>query len=168
MEEIRKIESRLWDYLDGIALPDEQKEIEKLISENSTWRQLYQELQDVHQSMLSSELEQPSLRFTKKVMENIALVHIAPATKKYINSKIIWSIAFFFIVLIFGTIIYSFVQIDWSSSTNSSTGMDISKIDFSRIYNANFVTVFMMANVFLGLMFLDHLLTIRKKKLNNQ
>ncbi|HVG41975.1 MAG TPA: hypothetical protein VM888_10235, partial [Chitinophagaceae bacterium] len=83
MEEIQKIESRLWDYLDGISLPDEQKEIEKLILENSTWRQLYQELQDVHQSMLSSELEQPSLRFTKKVMENIALVHIAPATKKY-------------------------------------------------------------------------------------
>jgi hypothetical protein len=46
--------------------------IETLIQENKEWRALYHELLQVHQALTGTELEQPSLRFTKNVMEEIA------------------------------------------------------------------------------------------------
>ena len=70
------------------------------------WKNKYHELLDVHQLMKTSGLEQPSMRFTKNVLEEIAKLHIAPATKNYINNKIIWGIGAFFITLIAGFIVY--------------------------------------------------------------
>lgn len=62
------MEARLWVYMDGLS--DEASFIEKLIADNEEWRAKYAELQEVHQLMKASELEQPSLRFTKNIMED--------------------------------------------------------------------------------------------------
>src|SRR5690349_8004057 len=84
------MEARLWAYIDGLS--EEASLIEKLVAENREWKEKYAELLDVHQLMGATELEEPSLRFTKNVMEEIARYQIAPATKEYINKKIIWGI----------------------------------------------------------------------------
>jgi len=81
-------EQRLWDYIDGISSPSEKTVIEQLLEANAEWRAKYHELLDVHQLMQSSELEQPSMRFTKNVMDEIARLQIAPATSSYINKNI--------------------------------------------------------------------------------
>ncbi|MBD0332200.1 MAG: hypothetical protein ICV66_06055 [Chitinophagaceae bacterium] len=161
------IESRLWEYIDGIS--PEAATIEKLIAENAEWRQKYQELLELHQLISASELEQPSLRFTKNVMEQIAKYHIAPATKNYINNRIIWGIAAFFILVIAGFIIYAIAQINWSAGTSTNvSGIDFSKVDYSRIFSNTFVNIFMMMNVVLGLMLLDRYLSNKKKQLQKE
>jgi hypothetical protein len=71
-----------------------------LLQNNLEWKNKYHELMEIHQLMNAAELEHPSMRFTKNVMEKIAQYHIAPATKNYINKKIIWGIAGFFFTLI--------------------------------------------------------------------
>lgn len=159
------IETRLWDYIDGIS--EEPSVIEKLIAENVDWRAKYEELLEVHSLVNTAELEQPSLRFTKNVMEEIAKLQIAPAAKKYINTKIIWGIAAFFVTVIVGFVVYGFSQVNWSSagSSRSPIGIDISKVDYSVLFNNSYVNIFMMMNVILGLMLLDRYLNMKRKKL---
>lgn len=163
-----EMEKQLWDYIDGLATAGERSAIEQLIQSNLDWKNKYQELLEAHQLMQSTELEQPSMRFTKNVMEEIAKYKIAPATKTYINKKIIWSIGAFFILMIVGFLIYGFGQIDWTADSGTDKYFDLSKIDFSIFFNNTYINVFMMLNVVLGLMFLDRYLANKRKKYSEQ
>ncbi len=168
MEENKNIEERLWEYIDGISSIEEISSIEKLLETNQQWKQKYQELLEIHQLVQSSTLEEPSLRFTKNVMEEIAKYQIAPATKSYINNKIIWGIGVFFVAMIIGFLIYGFGQVDWNAKGDNNLPVDISKFDFSKFFNNTYVNVFMMINVILGLMLLDRYLESRKRKIQKE
>src|SRR6478672_10864044 len=144
MEHFEEMEMKLWEYIDGVSIPSEKSNIEKLIAENAEWRSKYQELVEVHQLMQATELEEPSLRFTKNVMEEIAKFHVAPAAKKYLNNKVIWGIGIFFIVTILGFVVYGISQVNWheASDSKSTLGIDMDKIDFGRMFNSTFVNIF--------------------------
>ena len=160
----QNIEDRLWDYIDGHSSNEERTVIDKLLESNAAWRDKYNELLEVHHLLNSSELEGPSLRFAKNVMEGIAKYHIAPATKTYINKKIIWGIGGFFIAMIIGFLIYGFGQINWSTPGDSKLTIDLDKIDFNRFFNNTYMNIFMMINVVLALVLLDRYLSNRKNK----
>ncbi|MBN8879919.1 MAG: hypothetical protein J0I32_20410 [Sphingobacteriales bacterium] len=160
------IEERLWEYIDGMATPEERTVIDQLIEADAEWRAKYGELLETHQMMQASELEEPSMRFTKNVMEEIALLQIAPAAKTYINKKIIWGIAIFFITMIVGFLIYGIGQVQWSSGSSSSSPIpiDLSNIDFSKMFNNTYINIFMMMNMILGLFLFDRYLANKRKK----
>ena len=168
MNQQQHIEEQLWSYIDGFSSGEERSAIEKLLQSNVEWKKKYQELLDAHQLIKSAELEQPSMRFTKNVMEQIAKYQIAPATKTYINKKIIWSIGAFFITMIVGFLIYGFGQINWNVSGDTKLPVDLSKIDYSKIFNNSYVNIFMMINVLLGLVLLDRVLANKRKKFQRQ
>jgi hypothetical protein len=158
-----EMEARLWAYIDGLS--EEESFIKQLIAENAEWRAKYHELLEFNQLLHSTELEQPSLRFTKNVMEEISRVHIAPATREYINKKIIWGIAAFFITVIVGFLVYGFSQVDWSSEGSGSLiDINFTEVDYSKMFNNTFVNIFLVANVVLGLMLLDRYLASKKKQ----
>jgi len=167
MDSLDEMEIKLWEYIDGFSNDEERSVIEKLIAENAEWKAKYHELLEVHQSLNLVELEQPSLRFTRNVMEEIAKYQIAPATKTYINSKIVWGIGIFFITMIVGFLIYGFAQIDWSaaSQTKNPLGIDLAKVDYSQMFNNNLMNGIMMLNVILGLFLFDRYLSNKNKKL---
>jgi hypothetical protein len=161
------IEARLWEYIDGFSNDAEKSAIEKLLAENAEWKAKYHALLEVHQSLNLVELEGPSLRFTKNVMEEIAKYQIAPATKTYINSKIIWGIGVFFITMIVGFLIYGFAQVDWTiaGDTKNPIGFDLTKVDYSQMFNSTLMNGIMMLNVILGLFLFDRFLSNKNKKL---
>ncbi len=161
------MEDRLWEYIDGLSSHEEKSAIEKLLETNQQWKEKYHELFDLHQLVQSSALEEPSLRFTKNVMEEIAKYQIAPATKTYINNRIIWGIGAFLVVLLIGFLIYGFGQMDWNAS-DSSLPIDLSKIDYSKFFSNTYVNVFMMINVVLGLVLLDRYLESKKKNIQKE
>jgi preprotein translocase subunit Sss1 len=169
MEHFEEMEMKLWEYIDGLSIPSDKSAIEKLIAENTEWRNKYQELMEAHQLMQSTELEEPSLRFTKNVMEEIAKFHVAPAAKKYLNNKVIWGIGIFFIVTILGFVIYGVAQVNWHEASNSKStlGIDMDKLDFGRMFNNTFVNIFVMLNIVLALMFLDRYLSNKRKEYMN-
>ena len=101
-------------------------------------------------------------------MEEIARSQIAPATKNYINKKIIWGIAAFFIILIGGFLVYGFGQVNWSETGNTNLPIELDKVDYSRFFNNNVVNVFMMINVVLGLFLLDRFLANRRKSMHKE
>ena len=164
------MEDRLWDYIDGSGNAAEKSFVENLIATQEVWRKKYHELLDVHQLMNTSlELDEPSMRFSQNVMEEITKYQIAPATKTYINKKIIYGIGIFFLVMIVGMLGYGLGQVNWSTATGSG-GPDnlsntINKIDYSKFYNNNFTTVFMIINVVIGLMLLDMYLGKKRKQI---
>lgn len=162
------IEERLWDYIDGRATVEEKTIIEQLIASNAEWRDKYGELLEVQQLLQSSEMEAPSMRFTKNVMEEITKLHIAPATKTYINKNIIRGLAIFFITLIVGFLVYGFGQVDWTVQGDSKLPVDLAKVDYSRIFNNDWVNAFMMINVILGLFLLDRYFANKRKQFREE
>jgi len=153
---------RLWDYIDGNSSAEEINIIEKLLSDDEEWKEAYKEILSMQQMLTSSELEQPSLRFTKNVMDKISDYNLTPAAN-YINKKIIWAIGISFIILIGSFLIYAFTQINWSAPSGSNLYFDFKSIDLSRFFS-NYINLFLMANVVLGLMLLDRFLASRKNQ----
>jgi hypothetical protein len=163
------IEERLWDYIDGTCNAEEKTFIEELIATNAAWKAKYKELLEVNQLMGDIDLEEPSMRFTQNVMEEIGKLQIAPAAQSYINKRVIWGIGTFFLLSILGFLIYGFGQIDWSSASgDSKLSIDFSKIDFSVFFNNTYTNAFLMLNVVLGLVMLDMYLGRKKKQLRDK
>ena len=163
----QQMEERLWSYIDGASAAEERSAIEKLLESNVEWRSKYQELLDVHQLLNQSELEEPSMRFTLNVMEEIGRLQIAPATRNYINNKIIYGIGAFFVTMLVGFLVYGFAQIDWSASGSTTLPVDLGKVNYNVFFNNTYVNIFMMMNVVLGLVLLDRYLANKKQKLTN-
>jgi hypothetical protein len=162
----QNMDERLWEYIDGACPAEEKLFIEQLITDNREWKAKYDELLELHALLENHlELDEPSMRFTQNVMEEIGKHYIAPAAKSYINKRVVWGIAAFFILSILGFLIYGFAQINWSQSTGNSfiDKIDYSKLDYSKILNSTSATIFMMINVVLGLVWLDMYLGRKKK-----
>ena len=167
------MEESLWNFIDGTISSSEKIVVEKLLQTDADWKAKYGELLQVNELLQSSELEAPSLRFSKNVMEQVSKLHIAPATKSYINKKVIWGIGLFFVTMIVGFLIYGIGQIDFSSGEEVSWSKNISKIDFSKIdytkfFNNTWVNAFMMINVILGLVLLDSYFTNKRKEFRKE
>lgn len=163
------IEETLWNYIDGTMSEQELDFVEELIRTNQEWRLKYAELMDVHQLMQdNADLEQPSMRFTQNVMEEISRLYIAPATRNYINKNVIWGIALFFLTTIFGLLIYGLGQIDWSQpASGTMPDMQVPLVDWTKMFSGTYVNVFVMVNIVLGLMLLDMYLTKKKEAMKH-
>lgn len=163
------MEDRLWDFIDGTASAEEKAAVEKLLAADPVWKAKYEELLGVHQEMQQHlELEHPPLRFTQNVMEEIARSQIAPAASKYINKKIIRSIAAFFIITITAFFIYGLTQLDWTASESNSNFnipvVDASKLNVTEYFNSTTISIFLVVIVVLGLRFLDLYLSKKRRK----
>src|SRR5690606_8169922 len=115
MSTAQNIEMRLWDYIDGRLPEDESLKVSELIHNNPEWKELYEQLLEVQVMLQADQLEEPSMRFQKNVMEEIVRAKIAPASSSYINKSLIRGLALFFICSIVAILIYGIAQIDFSS-----------------------------------------------------
>jgi anti-sigma factor RsiW len=177
----RQMEERLWDYIDGFCSDAERNAIGDLIAADPEWQDKYRELLEWQAAMGATELDAPSLRFTRNVMEEIARHRVAPATTSYFNRRIIGGIAAFFLLAILGTLVFSLVQLGGSgaraglhhdqnnlpalgdASSMARAWQDrLDRIDWSRIFTSGYVNIFIMVSVVMGLMLLDMYLTRRK------
>lgn len=157
------MEERLWNYIDGVSEAGEKSAIETLLQSNIEWQSKYKELLDVHGLLKQSELEEPSMRFTMNVMEEIARLQITPATRSYLNNKIIYGIGVFFVTMMAGFLVYGFAQVDWTAGSQTNIPVDLTKVNFNVFFNNTYVNIFMMINVMLGLVLLDRYLAAKKR-----
>ena len=104
------------------------------------------------------ETEQPSMRFTKNVMDAIDGLHVAPPVKLYVNPWIVKGIPALFIVTILILTAYIFTTADKVSYT-SSTG-------YLSTVNSKGLTFMLFINVLLLLVFIERLLN-GKSRLNS-
>jgi hypothetical protein len=168
MKSQQTMEERLWEYIDGRGPATDRNVVEELIASSQEWRNKYQELLEVHKLLQASEIEAPSLRFTKNVMEEISRLQIAPATRSYINRRIVWGIGLFFITMVIGFLVYGFGQMNWTTTGEDLVTENIQKINLGNFFNNTWVNVFMMINVVLGLILLDNFLSNKKKQFKSR
>ena len=172
------MEDQLWDYIDGLSNPAERSIIDELLATNQEWREKYRELLNVHQLLDASELDAPSMRFIRNVMEEIARHHVAPATRSYINKNVIRGIGAFFLTLILGFTAYILAQFKWIGhqgshhdslspsilTNNPSLGLDkLNSVDVSKAFNGTYISLFMLISVIMGFILLDMYLQRRKR-----
>ena len=160
-----EIEKELWEYIDGTCNEADMQRISILIATDSVWMQEYNELAILHASVPKDlELDQPSMRFTKNVMDKVAAEHLAPATKKYINKGIIRGIAAVFVIMISIALGYAFATANLNAD-NSGSLLKIGKTNIGNIFNGPAVNWIIYANIVLILLFADTLL--RRKRGHN-
>ena len=167
MNSQQSIEQRLWEYIDGTSTIYESSAIEKLVAENEEWKNLYEEMLEIKQMLQASELEQPSMRFTKNVMEKISF-HTNTVVANYINKKIIWAIGLFCMILISCLLIYAFSLVKWDWKSGSAINFYFEKVEVSKFFNSTYGYTFMMINVVLGLVLVDKFLARRRDEFGKE
>ncbi|MGI4020682.1 MAG: hypothetical protein ACRYFA_04190 [Janthinobacterium lividum] len=149
------IEEQLWNYIDGFCTEEEQKTISKRIENDENYRKIYAELLALQESITGVDLEEPSMGFTFKVLENIRTEHARIPLKTHINNNIIWGIAAFFIGSILLLLAYVFANVNWAAS-NPIQLPEINLPAASSYLNSAVIKGFLFFDVILGLLFLDH------------
>ena len=152
---MNQMEEQLWDYIDGFCTEEERKTIELLIATDATYSRKYAELMAFEENMPALALEEPSMGFTFKVMENIRAEHARVPLKTHIDTNIIRIIAAFFICTILVLLGFVFVNIDWSAPVQTHLP-EIKIPPVANYLNPVVIKGFLFFDVVLGLFFLDH------------
>ncbi len=161
----QNMEERLWNFIDGHINEAERITIQELLKVNAIWKNKYAELLIINHSLHHAELEEPSMRFSSNVMDAIYKTQLSPVSKKYINTKIIGFIGFFFLTIIAVLLIYGFGQVEWNSSDSGGYNIpfEFPKIEYGFLSNNIIKQFFIISLVVLALMLFDNYLSSKKK-----
>jgi hypothetical protein len=157
---MNSIEEKLWSYIDGTCTADERAAIDLLLVENDAYQQTYLELLALNREIAGMELEEPSMAFTYKVMENIRTEHARQPLKTRINNNIIKVIGGFFIVTITAMLVMVLTSINWSAAGQVSVPT-VKMPDFAGIADSGLFKGFMFFDVVLLLFVVDGFLRKR-------
>jgi hypothetical protein len=156
------IEEELWNYIDGFCGPDEKLAIEAKIATDLSYQRVYQDLLAVHHQLGQLDLDEPSMSFTRNVMEQVALEARPVVLQTKIDHRIVYTIGSLFILSILGIFGYAISLSDW----NFSFAMPTVNLDTSKLFTPLTIQIFVFVDVTLLLIYLDSLL--RKGKLRAQ
>lgn len=156
------IEEQLWNYIDGNCTAVEKAEIEAKLAIDLRYQEVYEDLLAVNNELKQLDFEEPSLSFTRNVMEKVNQELRPVALKTKIDHRIIYTIAGFFIASILSIFAYAIVISDVNFS------FEMPKINFNtdKIINPVTIQLFVFIDVALALVYLDSYL--RKGKIKAQ
>ena len=154
---MKNIEEKIWDSVAGISSAKEEKELKALLAHHTAYQKLHNEIKQLHASLKMLDLEEPSMAFQRKVINQIEALP-TPASIPLVDKRIIRGIAAFFLLsisLLLSVLIY---QTDWNSG-----GMNwkMPEMNWNFELNRRLVDGFIFLDLILGLYFLDEFL--RKK-----
>jgi len=164
------IELQLWEYIDGQCNPADNERIAGLIATDRLWSEHYSELLALHNGIAAfAETEEPSMRFTKNVMEAVAATGMARPTRMYINRNIIRLVAacfgLLFVVVIGMVVIYA--PESGSKVFTFHQAMPEIKTMIPSINTYKYMSYLVWLCVPLGWILLDSLLKKKKLRISN-
>ncbi|RLJ73475.1 anti-sigma factor family protein [Pedobacter alluvionis] len=153
------IEQQLWDYIDGNLDESLKKAIEEKIALNADVKSQYEDLLKLNLVFDGLDLDEPSMSFTRNVMESVAMVPAPVAMKTKVDKKIIYGIGGFFVISLLALLGYVFYNVN----------LEMPKFDLKVNLDFNLekyitpaaIYAFLFADLVIGLIFLDQFL--RKK-----
>jgi hypothetical protein len=165
-----QIEQHIWDYIDGLCTPEEKSMVEKLLQTDPEWNKVYLELRDFNTLVAATDfIDEPSMRFNRNVMEEVAKYKVAPPTSSYVNKKIIYGVAGFLLFTIVAAVVYGISLVDFSQPSSSSIVPDVNlekyQFNWSQYLNSPIMYVFVFMDVIAGLLLLDRYLRRKNEKL---
>ena len=78
---MKSIDEEIWDYIDGTISESQKADIEAKIAGNPDYKAVYNDLIEINRMMHATEFEEPSMSFTRNVMEQVKL-ELAPVALK--------------------------------------------------------------------------------------
>lgn len=160
---MKDIDAEIWDYIDGTISENQKATIKAKIASNPDYKRVYDELMEINGMMHATTLEEPSMSFTRNVMEQVKLEMPPVALKTKVDPKIIYGIAAFFVLSILSIFIYAIA--------NSSARMQDFKLpSFKMALNVGqFITpasirIFLFIDVVIALICLDSFLRSKKTR----
>jgi hypothetical protein len=160
------IEKRIWDYLDGTDTAEQRELTGQLIKSDPLYRQVYNECNSFNSLVSAIDQEEPSMGFSRNVMERINLEPAHASFKSLIDRRIIFGIAGFFLFTITALLVVLFYQIDWTQTTGFKTPeFTMPAIDPAKYLNSTFINTFFFVDIIIGLYLLDGFL---RKKLKSK
>jgi hypothetical protein len=162
----QEMEKLLWEFIDGHSSDTEKTIIARHLADNPAWRDKYDELMLIHKMLHQEELEMPSLRFTKNVMEQISQPQVSTAAKTYINKQVIRGIFAFFLIMIGGLFIYIIGQTHWNSQPTGNLlpafSENVNDLKWTKLLTGTYVNIFIGITAMLGLIVMDKYLQTKK------
>lgn len=156
------IEQRIWDYLDGTDTPQQRELTEQLIIADPIYQQIYEECKSFNSLVYSAEQDEPSMGFTRNVMERINLEPAPASFKSLIDKRIIFGIAAFFLFTITALLGVLFYQIDWTQATEFKLPeLTMPTFDSSKYLSSTYINIFFFIDIIIGLYLFDGFLRKR-------
>ena len=156
------MEQHIWDYLDGTCNQQEKEKIAHLIETDQAYRSLYAELKALHGDLANIELEEPSMSFTRNVMDRVAVTPAPGSIRSLVDKRIIYSIAAFFVLSLLVILAITVDLIDWSQPASTALpDYEIPKVNYLSFLDGTLFRIFLFADLILGLYFLDSLMRKR-------
>lgn len=156
------IEQRIWDYLDGTGTLQERELTERLIKTDPVYQQVYQECKSFNSLVSAADLDEPSMGFTRNVMERINLEPVPASFKSLIDKRIIFGIAAFFLFTITALLGVLFYQIDWSQTAGfKMPELTLPTFDSSKYLSSTYINIFLFVDIIFGLYLFDGFLRKR-------
>jgi len=153
------IEQQLWDYIDGNLDANQAKIIQEKIDNDADINLQYEELLSLNLAFQELDLEEPSMSFTRNVMDSVKLEPAPIALKTKVNTNIIYGIGGFFVASILALVGYVLYHSKLQfSNFNSRINLNI---DWNTLISPMAIYGFLFIDLVIGLVFLDYLL--RKK-----
>jgi len=161
---MKTMEEEIWAYIDDACTPAEKLEIEAKMVSDPGYHQLYTELMQVHLMISAEEFEEPSMSFTRNVMEQVQLEIPPVALKTKVDNRIIYSIAAFFTLSILAVFVYALANSNYSMSAFKLPEINMSLAMSATATNLS-VKAFLFLDAALALVYFDRFL---RKKLSSK
>jgi len=159
---MKSIDEQIWDYIDNTCSQEEKLIVAAKIASDETYSTVYAELLQIHQLLDTEQLDEPSMSFTRNVMDLVEL-EIAPVSlKTKVDKRIIYAITAVFVLLLIYIVCYAAAHGTYAVADFKLPKMQIS-FDISQYITPLFMKIFLFVDVVLGLIYLDGFL--RRKSL---
>ncbi|WP_113660937.1 hypothetical protein [Pedobacter nanyangensis] len=157
-----KQEEQLWNYIDGFCTDQEKAEITAKLAVDAEWQMLYRQLLEINKQLAAHvEIDEPSMAFTRNVMERVQH-EIAPvALKTRVDQRIIYAIGGFFTLTLLGILGYAFATADFKDIKLPNLGLST---EIDQLVNPMVLRSFLFINAVLLLICLDSFIRKRNKK----
>lgn len=157
---MKTIDEEIWAYIDGSCSAEERQRIAVKIESNEDYAVAYQELLKLNELMASEDLEEPSMSFSRNVMDAVALEIAPKRLKTRVNNKIIFAIASFFVLSILAIMVYAFANSETGISAPELPGFNLN-FNTGNYITPTFIKGFLFFDLMLALLYVDRLLRRR-------
>ena len=159
----------IWRFIDGDCDEAETQAVRKRLAEDPRFKQAFEERQQLDQVFGELELEQPSMRFTTKVMENLPTLYQQLPAQQLLGAgwvKAFWASLSFVLVSTIGIGFFSPDAVA-GSSQSPRNGLWEEMIRFPETLSLSYHSAIILSAVgtsFLLLMWLDRQLARQREK----
>ena len=148
------IEQQLWDYIDGNLDATQTSAIEEKINSDAAIKFQYTELLNFNSALNHLEIDEPSMSFTRRVMDNIVLERAPITLKTKVNTNIIYGIGGFFLCSLTG--LFGYVLYHSNITLPEFNFGKILVLRFDQYLTPTTLYAFLFADLVIGLVYLDY------------